>query len=114
MSDYIKLAEAPAFIYENPKCGACYVELGDDDGNWMCPCCGTSWGSDAYDGEYGELYESWAGEELDGEPLDDDAAGEAGRAHKREADKALYKRWGWCEHGFPGKCWHNDCQGGTR
>lgn len=111
MTEYIKLAEAPTFVFQNPTCGACSVELDTEEG-WVCPCCGTSWSYDAGDGDTGELYESWSGETLDSETVSEDAAYDAGAKHKREADKKLYASWGWCEHGFPNGCICSTCAGG--
>lgn len=112
MSEYIKLAEAPVFVFQSPTCGACSVELEHDGDGWECPCCGTIWVGDACDGEQGELYESWSGETLDGETVSEDAAYDAGNKHKREADKKRYAIWGWCEHGLPNGCIYSNCAGG--
>lgn len=113
MSEYIKLAEAPAFVYQTPHCGACSVDLESEDG-WLCPVCGTSWGYDASDGDSGELYESWAGEELEGETLGQDAAFQAGTSHDRDKRTKLYASLGWCQHGAARECVYNDCSGGSR
>lgn len=113
MSEYIKLAEAPVFVCQSPHCGSCSVDLEYEDG-WVCPVCGTSWGADASDGDAGELYESWAGVELEGEALGDDAAFQAGIAHDRAEREKLFTSLGWCKHGAPKECVYNHCSGGTR
>lgn len=112
MSEYIKLAEAPTISYSYPTCGACVVDLESDSDGWTCPVCGTSWSHRDGDGDTGTLYESWAGEELDGETLSEDEARKAGIAYEDAEAKANYKRWGWCDHGMVGKCWRTGCAGG--
>ncbi|HKY59249.1 MAG TPA: hypothetical protein VJL80_14525 [Aeromicrobium sp.] len=66
MTDYIRLAEAPRWVLQYPTCSACVVELENDGDGWTCPCCGTSWANDAGDGDAGDLYVDWAGEEATG------------------------------------------------
>lgn len=65
MADYIKLDQPPRLIVGYPTCGACYVEVNHDDGNWVCPQCGTSWSTNACDDDEGTLYEDWSGDVLD-------------------------------------------------
>lgn len=83
MSDYVKLADNPVLVIQNPTCSACCVDLISEDG-WLCPVCGSSWSYDDGDGDKGELYESWSGETLSGEPLGEDEAMCAGIAFERE------------------------------
>ncbi|WQY99780.1 hypothetical protein [Microbacterium phage MO526] len=115
MSEYIRLVEAPAIVLRYPECGACGVDLGHDGDDWVCPVCGTSWPTDAGDGDTGSLYEEWSGESLDDAPaLDSDAAFNAGIVHTREARKRLYASLGWCEHGQPaGGHLTGGCPGGA-
>ena len=93
MSDYIKLAEAPVFMFQSPQCGTCSVDLEWEDGH-VCPVCGTYWPGDATDGDEGELFESWSGEELDGETVDEDGAFQAGLRHDRAKVDELIKKMG--------------------
>jgi len=66
MSAYIKLAEPPEFVLHYPTCSACDIELEHDGDSFSCPSCGTSWDPNATDGDKGELYSSWSGEEASG------------------------------------------------
>ena len=84
MNDYLRLSKPPTISWSAPMCSACYVDLECDDG-WLCPSCGTAWGSMAGDGDDGELYESWAGEPADGPEV---TVGEAWRiSHLQEPDR---------------------------
>ena len=74
MADYIRLAEAPMWCIQYPTCSACAVDLETDGDGWTCPCCGTSWDMSAGDGDRGELYAAWAGEESDGPIVSEDDA----------------------------------------
>jgi hypothetical protein len=74
MSDYIKLPEAPMWCIQYPTCSACAIDLDTDGDGWTCPSCGTSWSMDANDGDRGELYASWAGEEPSGPEVSTDDA----------------------------------------
>ena len=114
MSEYIKLATAPAIQFSSPTCGACMVDVEHTWDDWTCQVCGTSWGSDACDGTEGDLYESWSGEELDGEAVDDDAAELAGDKYRAAQRAANYKRWGWCEHGRTTAHKFPDCDGSAK
>lgn len=114
MTEYIRLAEAPQYSYSYPTCSACSVDLTHDGDEWMCPVCGSTWPSDATDGDTGTLYEEWSGESLGDAPaLDESAASDAGYAYERAERKRAFVSWGWCEHGMPGECAHRDCPGGT-
>ena len=84
---YLKLDEAPTMSYQSPQCDACLIDLDSDDG-WLCPSCGTSWSHDASDGEAGELYEAWSGEELPGDAVHWDDAWSTDHA-----TKARRERW---------------------
>ena len=91
MSDggYIKLAEAPTWVVQYPQCSACEVDLILDDG-WLCPVCGSCWPGEANDGDQGELFESWSGETIDGDPVpNDDAWREGARHEKEETDRHM-------------------------
>jgi len=48
-----------------PTCGACDVDLDHDGDGWTCPKCATTWDSNASDGDTGELWSSWSGEDFD-------------------------------------------------
>jgi hypothetical protein len=74
MSDYIRLAEAPQWCMQYPTCSACGVDLDNDGDGWVCPCCGTAWSNNAGDGDTGELYAAWAGEEATGPIVSKDEA----------------------------------------
>ena len=84
MSDYLRLTRAPYISWSAPTCSACDVDLEFDDG-WLCPSCGTAWGSMAGDGDYGELYESWAGEPAGGLEVTKDEAWQI--SHLQEPDR---------------------------
>ena len=59
---YLRVSgDAPVMVVSAPQCLACNVDLVR-----VCPGCGTAWPSDAGDGEVGEPYASWSGEEPDG------------------------------------------------
>lgn len=66
MADYIRLSEPPMWCVQYPTCSACDVSLDTDGDGWTCPTCGTFWDMHAMDGDRGELYASWAGEEPTG------------------------------------------------
>lgn len=83
MSDYIRLAEPPAWCLEYPTCSACAVDLDTDGDGWTCPTCGTSWGMDAGDGDRGTLYADWAGEEPTGPQVTQGDAWRWGDYHER-------------------------------
>ncbi|WP_264032155.1 hypothetical protein [Cellulosimicrobium sp. SH8] len=84
-TEYLKLAEAPSLVIHYPTCSTCDVDLENDGGDgWTCPSCGTSWDYGADDGDTGELYESWSGEELVGPVLDEDEAFRVSYGRKRE------------------------------
>lgn len=85
MTNYIKLKRAPMILWTDPDCGTCLEPLEMEDGDWICPMCGTCWGPDQCDGEQGMLYGEWSGEELEGEPLDEQDAFH--EATKRRANK---------------------------
>lgn len=83
MTDYIRLAEAPRWCIQYPICSACTVELDHDGDGWTCPVCGTSWDTDASDGDTGTLYADWAGEEPSGPFVSEGDAYVWGSYHKR-------------------------------
>ena len=85
MTNYIKLKRAPMILWTDPDRGTCFETLEMEDGDWICPLCGTCWGPEQYGGGQGLLYEEWSGEVLEGEPLDErDAYHES---TKRRANK---------------------------
>ena len=59
-----RLAEAPQFVMHYPSCSACVVDLDHDGDSWTCPKCQTSWDSNAGDGDTGDLYAEWSGEDV--------------------------------------------------
>lgn len=65
MSPHVRYSEPPEFVIHYPTCSACDIDLDHDGDGWECPKCGTQWDSSAADGDRGELYESWSGEEPD-------------------------------------------------
>ena len=81
---YIKLDKAPAWVLHYPTCSACTVELDTDGDGWLCPQCGSIWDMRANDGDVGELYESWSGEDLPGPELTSDEAMELSIKRERE------------------------------
>lgn len=83
MSDYIRLAEAPALCIQYPTCSACCVDLEADGDGWTCPVCGTSWDMDASDGDQGTLYANWSGVEATGPTVTEDEARAWGDYHER-------------------------------
>lgn len=114
MTGYIRLEKPPEFSISYPTCSICDVDLEHDDG-WTCPVCGTTWSSNASDGDEGELYESWSGESLEDTPVSTEAeASAAGSAHVIAERKATFARFGWCEHGASGNCWMPGCAGGKK
>jgi hypothetical protein len=63
----VRLAEAPHYVLHYPTCSACLVDLEHDGDSFQCPKCGTSWDSNAGDGDEGTLYPEWSGEDFDGD-----------------------------------------------
>jgi uncharacterized Zn finger protein (UPF0148 family) len=92
MSAYVKLDKAPMFVLHHPTCSACGIDLEHDGDTFTCPNCGTSWDPNANDGDEGQLYPSWSGEEVDGPVLTHDQAlkvatyRERAERHKRYPD----------------------------
>lgn len=111
MTEYVRLAEAPAWSVSYPTCSVCCVDLQYEDG-WLCPVCGTSWPGNASDGDTGTLYEDWSGETLEGETITEDEAQNVGIAYEQAERARLFVGLGWCEHGMIGKCWRVGCPGG--
>ncbi|MBB1034628.1 hypothetical protein G6031_09530 [Dietzia sp. CQ4] len=77
MSDYLRLAEAPALRHPGyPYCAACDVETRLEDGSWLCESCGTTWPADdmEHPPENAEMYPAWSGEELTGPICPNDVA----------------------------------------
>ena len=72
MSAYIRLDQAPQFVLNYPSCG-------------------TSWDSNSSDGDEGELYPDWAGEELDGPVLSETQAQDVASYRQR---LERHKRYG--------------------
>ena len=85
MNDYLRLSKPPSISWSAPTCSTCEVDLEYDDG-WLCPSCGTAWGSMAGDGDDGELYESWAGEPADGPEVTEVEAWQI--SHLQEPDRS--------------------------
>lgn len=86
---YIKLSRAPEWVIQYPQCSACMVDLEIDD-QWTCPVCGTTWPSNANDGDVGEL----TCEPLGGPTLSDHEAMLAGIAFERAVRDRLLARTG--------------------
>lgn len=102
MTEPIRLAETPRFVYRSPECGACGVELVAED-EWTCPVCRTSWPYRASDGDLGSPFEDWEGEPP--APVDEEQARAAGRAFLQDEERRLFIGWDWCPHLMhPGKC----------
>ena len=80
---YIKLGEAPQFVLNYPSCGTCLIDLEHDGDHFTCPSCGTSWDSNASDGDEGDLYTEWAGEDLDGPVLTESQAADVASYRER-------------------------------
>jgi len=70
------------WVMNYPTCSACCVDLETDGDGWECPNCRSSWPWDASDGDQGELFPDWSGEESSGPVLTDDQAADV--AHYRE------------------------------
>lgn len=72
-----RLAEAPVLVLNNPDCGTCDVTVEADSEGYTCPNCGTYWSysDNPGDGDEGQLYAEWSGEDVDDLPLvnDEDA-----------------------------------------
>lgn len=111
MSEYVKLADAPPLVLNNPDCGMCATEVESDGDGWLCPSCGTTWDYASSDGDTGTLYEEWSGETLGGEPVPADADWTNSPQLKAKADELRKARnirlWG-CEHGFT--CRESSCK----
>lgn len=74
---YIRLAERPGLMHPGyPICDACTVETDYEDGDWLCPSCGTCWPGDDMEAppEKAQLYSEWSGEELTGPVCPNDEA----------------------------------------
>jgi predicted amidophosphoribosyltransferase len=65
-NDYLRLPTAPSLTFQNPLCDACSVEVDNDDDGWLCPSCGTTWDGQHTEGNPGELYADWSGEQPEG------------------------------------------------
>ena len=66
---YVRLDTKPELRHPGyPICGACDQETDHEDGQWLCPTCGTTWPGDdlEHPAENATLYADWAGEELTG------------------------------------------------
>lgn len=64
-----RLEEAPVLVLNAPDCGACDVEVESDGDSWICPNCGTCWSYDQGDGDAGDLYADWSGEDVSALPV---------------------------------------------
>lgn len=76
-NEYIRLAEPPALHHPGyPICDACNVETLNEDGDWLCPSCGTSWPGDNMEasGDDATMFTDWSGEELTGPTCPNDEA----------------------------------------
>lgn len=65
-NNYIKLDKAPRICMQYPTCSACCIDLDSDGDSWLCPACGTAWPMSSDDGDDGDLYAEWSGEEPSG------------------------------------------------
>lgn len=85
MSHYLKLDHRPVLAVQYPQCGTCCVDLECDPDSMTCPMCGTTWDSEAEDGDQGDLHDEW--DDLPGPELDADTAfDEAARRERAERD----------------------------
>lgn len=89
---YIKLDNAPQWVFQYPTCSACTVDLDTDGDGWLCPQCGSVWDMGANDGDKGELYESWSGGTLPGPSLTWDEAMSLAIRRERERHDAYMAR----------------------
>ena len=81
MGDYIRLSEPPIWCIQYPTCGTCCVDLETDCDGWTCPVCGTAWPMSANDGDRGDLYADWSGDEPTGPACTEDEAARWGDYH---------------------------------
>ena len=67
-NNYVRLKEKPGLSASYPACDACLLEVDYEDGDWLCPGCGTSWPGDRMevDASKATLFEDWSGEEPGG------------------------------------------------
>jgi hypothetical protein len=104
MSVRFRLEEPPTFVMHYPTCSACMVDLDHDGDSWICPKCQTAWDSDATDGDDGQLYADWSGEDVSDVPV----------IPERDAATAPYidgHAWvpRWPDLKFSGTCGHGQC-----
>lgn len=97
MSTYIKLAAPPTLTINMPTCNACCVEVEADAEGLLCPCCGTMWSHRDGEGDPGQLYEEYSGDDLPGDALTEDEAWRAGSAHEEAEREAAKARFEACE-----------------
>ena len=74
---YLRLAERPALRHPGyPTCDACDIETDHEDGDWLCPSCGTVWPGDNLEADAADatLYPDWSGETLTGPVCPNDLA----------------------------------------
>lgn len=90
MADYIRLTEPPHWCIQYPTCSACGTDLETDGDGWTCPSCGTQWPQTANDGDKGELYAAWSGEEPTGPVVANDEAWRWGDYQERTEN---HRRW---------------------
>lgn len=93
MSQHLKLDKPPMFVMHYPTCSTCGVDLDTEGDGWTCSSCGTNWDMTAGDGDEGELYAYWSGEEIDGPALTERQAESVAQYrerldnHRRHGDK---------------------------
>jgi len=91
VTGYVRLSEAPSLVIQYPLCSTCLVDVEVDADSLTCPICGTSWSHDAGDGDKGDLYADWAGEDQEGPSLTADEAQQWAGYHEA-LDK--HRKWG--------------------
>ena len=81
---FLKLREAPT-LNITVECGGCLVSLESEDGYWRCPSFATSWDTQAWDCDQGELgTEDYDEEEFEDEYTENDEASSRGSEAVRE------------------------------
>lgn len=75
MSPKIRYATAPMLSLNYPDCASCIVEVESTGDEWLCPSCETTWSYGNGDGDTGQLYADWSGEDVSDIPLRTHAAG---------------------------------------
>lgn len=92
---FLKLREAPE-LNITVECGGCLVSLDSEDGYWRCPSCATSWDTNSWDGDQGELgTEDYGEDEFEDEYTENDEASSRGSEAVRDFIYVsnLKRRW---------------------